>query len=94
MPNYTRGIVLRIYNKYIVSLALASGLTNTLLAFLGQNDLAVYFIVNVLAYLVITLLYTYLNPRARRALNTVGVVLFAGFMVIVSLKVIEILSGR
>ena len=85
---------MRIYNKYIVSLALASGLINTSLAFLGQNDLGIYFIINVLAYLVITLLYAYLNPRARRALNTVSVVLFAGFMVIVSLKVMEILSGR
>ena len=84
---------MRIYNKYIASLVLASALINTSLAFLGQNDLGIYFVINVLAYLVITLLYAYLNPRARRALNTVGVVLFAGFMVIISLKVIEILSG-
>jgi len=85
---------LRIYNKYIVSLALASGLINTLLAFLGQNDLGNYFVINVIAYLVITLLYAYLNPRARKALNSLGVVLFAGFMVITVLKVMEILSGR
>ncbi len=85
---------MRIYNKYVVSLALAACLINTLLAFFGQNDLVTYFTINILAYLVITLLYAYLNPRARRALNTVGAVLFAGFMVIISLKVIEILSGR
>ena len=85
---------MRIYNKYIVSLALASGLINTLLAFLGQNDLGNYFVINVIAYLVITLLYAYLNPRARKALNSLGVVLFAGFMVITVLKVMEILSGR
>ncbi len=85
---------MRIYNKYIVSLVLASGLINTSLAFLGQNDLGVYFIVNVLAYLVITLLYVYLNPRVRRALSNISTVLFAGFIVIVSLKVMEILSGR
>lgn len=85
---------MRIYNKYIVSLVLASGLINTLLAFFGQNDLTIYFTVNIIAYLVITMLYVYLNPRARRALNTVGVVLFGGFMVTVVTKVIEILSGR
>ena len=85
---------MRIYNKYVVSLALASGLINTILAILGQNDLGIYFTVNALAYLVITLLYAYLNPRARKALNTVGIVLFAGFVVIVSLKAVEILSGR
>lgn len=84
---------MRVYNKYIVSLALAAGLVNTLLAFLGQDDLGVYFTINIIAYLVITLLYVYLNPRAKRVLNTIGLVLFAGFMVIVALNVMEIISG-
>ncbi len=85
---------MRIYNKYVVSLVLASCLINTLLAFFNQNDLEIYFVLNIIAYLLITLLYVYLNPRARRALNTVGAVLFAGFMVIVVIEVMEILSGR
>jgi uncharacterized membrane protein YgdD (TMEM256/DUF423 family) len=85
---------LRTYNNYIVSLILASGAVNILLASLDQKDLGTYFIINALAYLVITLLYAYLNPRARKALNTIGAVLFAGFLLIVSLKVIEIVSGR
>ena len=85
---------MRIYNKYVVSLVLASGLINISLAFLGQNDLEVYFVVNIIVYLIITLLYIYLNPRARRALNSIGAVLFAGFMAIVTIKVMEILSGR
>ena len=83
---------MRIYNKYIVSLAIAACLVNTLLAFLGQDDLGVYFTINIIAYLVITLLYVYFNPRARKALNTISVVLFAGFMVIVALNVMEIIS--
>ena len=85
---------MRIYNKYIVSLAVAAGLINTLLAFAGQNNLEIYFTVNIIAFLVITLLYVYLNPRARRALNTIGVVLFAGFMIIVVFNVVKMLSGR
>lgn len=85
---------MRIYNKYVVSLVLISGLINALLAFFNQQSLEIYFVVNTIAYLLITLLYAYLNPRARRALNTVAAVVFAGFMVIVSLKVMEILSGR
>jgi uncharacterized membrane protein YhhN len=67
---------------------------NTVLAFLGQNDLTLYFTLNIIAFLVITLLYVYLNPRARGALNTIGVVFFAGFMVVVVLKITEILSGK
>ena len=84
---------MRIFNTYIIYLALAACLINIVLASFGQNNLEIYFIANILAYLIITLLYVYLNPRARRALNTIGIVLFAGFAVIVSLKVVEILSG-
>ena len=84
---------MRIYNKYIIILALSSSLINILLAFFGQENLEIYFTLNFIAFLVITLLYVYLNPRARRALNTIGVVLFSGFMVIIVLKVIQILSG-
>ena len=84
---------MRIYNRYIVSLALAAGLANTLLAVLGRDDLSIYFTINTIVYLVITLLYVYFNPRARRALNTIGVVLFAGFMVIVLLSVMDIILG-
>ena len=82
---------MRIYNKYIVSLVLTSGLINILLAFFGQDKLEIYFIINVIAYLFITLLYTYLNPNAKKALNTVAVILFASFMVIVVFKVMEII---
>ena len=85
---------MRIYNRYVVYLALSACLINTLLAFWGQKYLGVYFTVNVIAYLVITLLYIYMNPRARRALDTIGYVLFGGFMVIVTLKVMEILAGK
>jgi len=83
---------LRIYNKYIVSMALASCLINTLLAFFGQNDLIIYFTVNIFAYFAITLLYVHLNPVVRRALNRVAAVFFAGFVVILVFKAMEILS--
>ena len=85
---------MRIYNRYLISIALASGLINPLLAFFGQNDLAVYFTVNILAYFAITLLYVHLNPVVRRALNRVATVFFAGFVVVLIFKAVEILSGR
>lgn len=85
---------MRIYNRYVLSLALASCVINTLLALFGQNDLGVYLTINIIAYLVITVLYVYFNPRARRALSSIGVVLFGSMLVIVALTVIEILSGR
>jgi 1,4-dihydroxy-2-naphthoate octaprenyltransferase len=83
---------LRIFNRLVMSLAIAFGALNTGLAFLGQKDISVYFILDGLAFLVITLLYTYLNPRARGGLNAVSSVVFAGFLVVVVIKVIEILK--
>ena len=83
---------MRIFNRLVISLAIAFGVLNTVMAFTGQKDISVYFIVDAIAFLVITLLYTYLNPRARGGLNAVSGVVFAGFLVIVVLKVIEILK--
>ena len=83
---------MRIFNRLLITLVIAFGVLNAVMALLGQNDLSVYYIVDAIAFLIITLLYTYLNPRARGALNAVSSVVFAGFLVIVALKVIEILK--
>lgn len=82
---------MKIINRYLIALILAAAIINVFLAVLQQNDLSVYFVVNVIAYLIITLLHVYFNPKARRALNVVTIVLFAGFMVVVAIKVFEIL---
>lgn len=83
---------MRIYNRYVISLVLSACLINTALAFWGEDDLEVYFIINTIAYLAITLLYVYFNRSARKTLSIAGGVLFAGFMVILALKVMEIVS--
>jgi hypothetical protein len=71
---------------------IAFGVANTVMGFTGQTDLSVYYIVDAIVFLVITLLYVYLNPRTRGALNAVSAIVFAGFLVVVILKVIEILK--
>ena len=63
-----------------------------MLAYSGQNDIAFYFIAHAIAFLVITMVYVYLNPRARVALTGLSAVIFAGFLVIVTIKVIGILK--
>ena len=85
---------MRTYNRYVLYLATATGLANTALAFAGEENLDVYFTVNIMVYLGITLLYVYLNPRARRALDIIGYTLFSGFVVIAVAKVMNILSNR
>ncbi len=80
-----------IFNRYLLTLAALFALSTTILAGYGQSKLDAYFTVYVIEYLIATLFFVYLAPRARRLLDTMGYVLFAGFMVIVLLKVIEIL---
>jgi uncharacterized membrane protein YhhN len=63
-----------------------------MLAYAKQTDIAVYFTVSVIAYLIITVLFIYLSPRTRKALSVVSIVFLAGFMVVVILKVMEVLN--
>jgi len=82
----------RAFNRYILFLVLAAFAINTTIAFVSPNDLTVFFTANVIAFLVITVLNAYLNPRARRSLSAVGIVLFSGFLAIVILKSVDVLS--
>jgi uncharacterized membrane protein YhhN len=70
---------------------LVSCLIDVLLAYAKQTDIAVYFTVSVIAYLIITVLFIYLSPRTRRTLSMVSIVFLGGFMVVVVLKVLEVL---
>lgn len=82
---------MRIFNSYLLVVATLLLLTAVILIALEQNDLGVYFTLFTIEALVVTVLYVHLSTRARRGLNLVAVVLFAGFLGIVSLQVARIL---
>ena len=82
---------MRIYNRYLLFLVLASCLIDVILAFTRQTDIAVYFTVLVIAYLIITVLFVYFSPKTRKALSLVSIVFLAGFMVVVVLKIMEVM---
>ena len=82
---------MRIYNRYLIFLVLVSCLLDSFLAFVQQNDIAVYFTANVIASLTLTVLFVFFNPKTRRALSLVSVVYLSGFLVIVTLKIVEVL---
>ena len=65
-------------------------MTNFLLAYFGQDDLAIYFIVNVIVYLIITLSHASLNIRAQKSVNRLGAILFTGFLFVLVFKIVEI----
>ena len=80
-----------IYHRYLIFLVLVSCLIDIFLAFVKQNDIAVYFTINVIAYLTITMLFIFFSPKTRRILSVVSVVYLAGFMVVVTLKILGIM---
>jgi hypothetical protein len=81
----------KIYNSYILIVAVLLLLTTVILVALGQNSLDIYYTVYIIEALIVTELYVYLNAKARRGLTTVSIILFGGFLVIVSLQVIKII---
>jgi hypothetical protein len=83
---------LRIYNKLIFSLVAAFSAINIVLAFFGQKDISIYFLAQAMAFFIITLVYSSLNTRARTALNSLSLVIFAGFLVVALIKVMEIVQ--
>ncbi len=80
-------------SKYILSLTLAYTLTTVTLSALSENRLDLYISMYALEYFVFTLLHSPFNSRARKALDAIGFTLFAVFMLVVALKVLEILYG-
>ena len=83
---------MKIYNRYILWLAGLFALTTVILAVYEQNRLDIYYSLYLIESLALTLLYGHLNPRARRGLYLVGYVLFSGFISIVIIRIVEILS--
>jgi hypothetical protein len=82
---------LKIYNNFIITLAVASAIVNSFLAFLNIRDITTYFMINTVVYLVVTLLYVQFNTRARMALNSITAMLFGGFILVVVLKLVEVI---
>ena len=83
---------MKIYNSYILIIALLLLLTTVILVAVGQNSLDIVYTVYIIEALIVTELYVYFNTKARRGLNLVSAILFGGFLFIVSLEVIKILA--
>ncbi len=83
---------MKIYNNYILTVAISLLLTTVLLIAMGSNSLDVYFTVYIIEALVITEFFVYFNSKARLGLNFVTGILFACFAVVVGFHVIRILT--
>jgi len=81
----------KIYNRYILTVAVLLLLTTVILIATGQNSLDIYYTSYVIEALIVTELYIYFNNKARRGLNLVSILLFGGFAVALCLQVLKIL---
>jgi hypothetical protein len=84
---------LRVYNIFIATLAIAFSVATVVMAF-GKHTLDVYYTVYTITLLALSMLFMFFSPKARRALTLVSLVAFAGFIMVVALKVVEILFPR
>ena len=83
---------MKIYNNYIITIALLLLLTTVILIALGQNSLDAYYTIYILEALTVTQLHAYFNSKARHGLTLVSAILLGGFAFVLYLQVIKILA--
>ena len=83
---------MRMYNRYVLTVALSLLLTTIIMIAMGQNSLDVYYTVYVIEALIVTELYVYFNNRARRGLTFVSTILFGGFAIVLCFQILKILA--
>ena len=84
---------MRVPQKYLLSLATTYGGTNFILAYYSATlDLCVC--VFTVEYFVLEFLYSPPNPKTQRIINAIGYLLFAVFVLIVTLRVLTILGAN
>jgi hypothetical protein len=81
-----------IYNRYVVSVAILLLITTVLLVATGQSSLDVYYSLYVVEALIVTELFVYFNKRSRRALHSVSICLFLGFLTVLAIQVFKALA--
>jgi len=82
---------MRFYDSYIILMAsLLLGIT-IIFSMVNETRLDLCFTVYLIVYLTVNELCLYLNPKARKGLNNVNYLLFAGFAFIVASNIAEIL---
>lgn len=83
---------MRLYNRYVLTVAILLLLTTVAFIATGLNSLDIYYTVYVIEALFVTELYVHFNSKARRGLNYVSVLLFGGFALALCLQVLKILA--
>ena len=81
-----------VYDRYLVTLASLFTTTTLLLALYDQQQIELYYSLYLIELLAVTLIFEHLLPRARRSLAILEVLLIGGFLAIVAMKVLQVLT--
>ena len=82
---------MRLYNRYIITVAVLLLLTTVIMVATGQDSLAFYYMAYIIEAFIVTELFVLFNHKARRGLTWVSVMLFGGFAVLLVFQVFKIL---
>jgi hypothetical protein len=84
---------LKVIERYIISLTLTYAFTTFALSFYTASALDLYISLYIVEYFILTLLHSPFTTKTQKTINLIGYTLFAVFIIIVALKVLEILVG-
>ncbi len=82
---------MKVYNSYILTVAVLLLLTTVILTAAKLESLGAYYTIYIVEALAATEIYAYFSSKARHGLGLVSMILFGGFMVSLVLEVIRIL---
>ncbi len=83
---------MKIYNRYILALALVFCIVDGLMLASGHDSLDAHFAVLVIASLITTLVFVHFSAKAKKMLNSIAFSFFTGFLVIVALRIWDIFA--
>ncbi len=82
---------MKIYNRYVIIVAISLLLTTVIMTAFNVDSLTIYFISYALELMIITELFRYFSPQTHKALNKISLLLFGIFILTLVLKITTIL---
>jgi hypothetical protein len=84
---------LREYSKPLFLLVVTLVIVNCLLIYFKTTSPGVFYAANAVAYYMVSLFFIGLNNRVRITSNTIGIIIFLGFWIILLDQVVQILNA-
>jgi len=83
---------MKVFDTYLITLTSAFVGTFVGLALFNQHHLDLYLSFFFIEYLIVTMLFTYIHPRAYKLLNITAYLFFTGFIGIILIRLVPIVD--